>query len=225
MSFEFHVESYLSNKQLNNQSVSLVIPRIARDRIHNVMYYKVNLHPVAMRGDTIKQLTKLIVRDLGTLADRSINVTHALGGSEFKCLLMKLVELRPTLEQLQVLLQDTGLNFDNKYIAALVLTYLRIQYYYLHDEQDLVKRIIGVFKLYYGDYRKMKSVALDMDCWSPSQSVAVCIVHMDELIDWLVSKDEIWGIPLGKCQWCHLVEQEQDSSSEDSDSDSEDCDS
>lgn len=217
MSFEFHVESHLSSKQLNNQSVSLVIPRLARDRIHNVMYYKVNLHPVAMRGDTIKQLIKLMVRDLGTLKDQSVNATHVLGGFEFKCILMRLVELRPTWDQLQVLLREEELSFSNKYIVALVLTYLRIQYYYLQDESDLAKSIVGVFKMYIGDYRKMKSVALDMDCWSPSQSVSVCIVHTDELVDWLVTKDEIWGFPLGKCQWCQCLDQD-DSSSEDSSS-------
>lgn len=223
MSFEFQVESHLSDKQLNNQSVSLVIPRLARDRIHNVMYYKVNLHPVAMRGDNVKQLSKLIVRDLGTLKDRSINATHVLGGFEFKCILMKLVELRPTWDQLQVLLQEKEVSFSNKYIVALVLTYLRIQYYYLQDESDLAKSIVGVFKMYMCDYRKMKSVSLDMDCWSPSQSVTVCIVHTDELVDWLTTKDEIWGIPLGKCQWCQNLDQD-DSSSEESSCESEDDD-
>ncbi|QLQ80297.1 hypothetical protein HG537_0D02980 [Torulaspora globosa] len=216
MSFEFHVESYLSNKQLNNQSVSLVIPRLARDRIHNVMYYKVNLHPVAMRGDTIKQLIKLIVRDFGTLKDQSINETHILGGFEFKCVLMKLVELRPSWDQLQVMLLEEDSSFNNKYIVALVLTYLRIQYYYLQDESELAMTIVNIFKKYIGDYRKMKSVALDMDCWSPSQTVTVCVVHTDELVDWLITKDEIWGFPLGKCQWCQYLNQD-DTSSDDED--------
>ncbi|QLL34378.1 hypothetical protein HG536_0G02390 [Torulaspora globosa] len=223
MSFEFHVESYLSSKQLNNQSVSLVIPRLARDRIHNVMYYKVNLHPVAMRGDTLKQLINIIVRDFGTLKDQSVNATHVLGGFEFKCILMKLVELRPTWDQLQVLLQEGESGFSNKYIVALVLTYLRIQYYYLQDESDLAKSIVGIFKMYICDYRKMKSVALDMDCWSPSQSVSVCIVHTDELVDWLVTRDEVWGFPLGKCQWCQGLDRDSSSSGESSsESDEED---
>lgn len=222
MSREFYVESYLSTKELNNQSVSLVIPRLTRDRIHNVIYYKANLHTVALRGDTMKQLCKVIIRDLGTLQSTSINRKNVLGGVEFKCILMKLVEIRPTWEQLALLLRNPHPSYNNKYVIALVLTYLRVQYFYLKNDDILAQNIKGAFKEYICDYRKMKSVSLEMDCWSASQNVTVEIIHMDELVDWLTTKDEIWGIPLGRCQWCSSLDLDVDSS--DSDEESSDSD-
>lgn len=218
---EFHVESHLSSKQLNNQSVSLVIPRLTRDRIHNVIYYKANLHTVALRGDTMNQLCKVIVRDLGTLQDTSINKKNVLGGVEFKCILMKLVEIRPSWDQLVILLEKPSSNFNNKYVVALILTYLRIQYFYLKKDEPIAQSIKAKFKEYICDYRKMKSVSFEMDCWSTSQNAVVEIVHMDELVDWLASKDEIWGIPLGRCQWCSFVGEDENSSEEDSSDDAD----
>lgn len=209
---EFHVESFLSPKQLNHQSVSLVIPRILRDRIHNAMYYRVNLNTVSLRGDTINCLSKVLVRDLGSLKDGTLNQVNVLGGVEFQCLLMKMVEIKPTWEQLTTMLQDDP-NFNNKYIVGMILTYLRIQYYYLPLDDPWVHKCQLLFRQYYNDYRKLKSVQLDQDCWSKSQTINVDILHMDELVDWLLNKDDIWGIPLGKCQWTEIDEDEDESSS------------
>lgn len=214
---EFIVESFISSKQLNNQSVSLVIPRIVRDKIHNVLYYKVNLNNASLRGETMLQLAKVIVRDLGTLVDRPVSSVRILGGVEFKCILMKLIEIRPTWDQLLSLLNINEKHketFSNKYILALVLVYMRIQYYFLTDQSQ--SKIYGdLFKQKMEDYRKLKSVSMDTDCWSMSQTIEVEIVHIDELVDWLTTKDEIWGIPLGRCQWCALFDENNESSSED----------
>lgn len=210
---EFHVESYLSSKQLNHQSVSLVLPRIARDRIHNAMYYRVNLNTASLRGDTMGCLSRVIIRDFGTLSDVTVNQIHVLGGVEFQCLLMKLVEIRPTWDQLQVITEDES-RFNNKYIIGLILTYVRVQYYFLQVDDPLAQRCHALFKRYYNDYRKMKSISLDQDCWSRSLKLTVNILHMDELVEWLLDKDEIWGIPLGKCQWKELEESSSDDDSE-----------
>lgn len=120
---EFQVESHISLKQLNNQSVSLIIPRLTRDKIHNSMYYKVNLSSESLRGNTMVELLKVIVGKLGALKnqDGHLNMT-VLGGVEFKCILMKLVEIRPTLQQLTFLLNVTDPStFSSKYITALIL--------------------------------------------------------------------------------------------------------
>ncbi|EDO16275.1 hypothetical protein Kpol_1053p11 [Vanderwaltozyma polyspora DSM 70294] len=225
MSNEFLVESHLSNKQLNNQSVSLVIPRITRDKIHNSIYYKANLDNSSLRGLNMLQLIEVIVRDLGTLKDKSVNQVCFLGGVEFKCILMKLIEICPTWEQLMTIIQmqDNVIdNFDNKYLVALVLTYIRIQYYYDNDEVNS-KKYRELFSKCISDYRKLKSVAMDTDCWSMSQSIEIKIIHLDELVDWLCSEDEIWGIPLGHCQWSDLnASDEDDESSDESLSSSDD---
>ncbi|GCE97225.1 hypothetical protein ZYGM_004568 [Zygosaccharomyces mellis] len=213
---EFHVESFLSPKQLNHQSVSLVIPRILRDRIHNAMYYRVNLNTASLRGDTINRLCRVLVRDLGTLKSGSVNQVNLLGGIEFQCLLMKLIEIKPTLDQLTIMLQDDE-QFNNKYIVCLVLTYLRIQYYYLPVDDPHARRCQSLFKQHYNDYRKMKSVQLDQDCWSRSQTINVDILHTDELVDWLLAKEDIWGIPLGKCQWTELYEDDDDDDDDEED--------
>ncbi|CCF57112.1 hypothetical protein KAFR_0C01170 [Kazachstania africana CBS 2517] len=214
MSSEFHVESFLSAKQLNHQSVSLIIPRLTRDRIHNNIYYKVNLQPTSLRGDTLLELSKVIIRDLGTLKDLSVNKVHVLGGMEFKCLLMKLIEIRPTINQLFAMLNpaNANTNFEDKYITALIITYLRIQYFYLTDAQECL-RMKNLFKKCIKDYRKLKSLSLQSDCWSPSEELTVAVVHMDELTEWLVSKEQIWGIPLGKCQWADIFDDDSDVSS------------
>ncbi|QLG71949.1 hypothetical protein HG535_0C03010 [Zygotorulaspora mrakii] len=219
---EYNVESFLSTKQLNHQSVSLIIPRLTRERIHNAMYYKTNLNTVAMRGDTMNSLAKVIVRDLGTLTEKSINQANILGGVEFNCLLMKMVELRPTWEQLSIMLQgDNTQIFNNKYIVALVLTYLRIQYFFLQKDDALAKDLRNTFSERLNDYRKLKSVSMNMDCWSLSQRPEISIVHMDELVEWLATQREIWGIPLGKCQWCQIFEEDNVSTEDESESESE----
>lgn len=226
-SFEFQVESYISNKELNHQSVSLVIPPITRNKIHNMIYYKVNLHSTSLRGDTMLELSKVLVRDLGTLKGVSVNTVHMLGGVEFKCILMKLIEIRPTIDQLYDFVDHTTSDnnnierdeFDDKYIVALVLVYIRIQYYYLRVDDVRALKFHRLFKNYISDYRKLKSLDFDIDCWSQSQNITVSIKYMDELIDQLVKMDQIWGIPLGKCYWSNIYSVEDSDSDLDSDSD------
>ena len=230
MSAEFQYESFISEKQLNNQSVSLVIPRITRDKIHNNIYYRCNLHPVSMRGDTMLNLAPIIIRDLGKLRNpyqKPLNATLLLGGSEFKCLLMKLIEIRPTWEQIMTLINEEMVeeSFENKYIVALVLVYGRIQYYFLTFSDDYYDDAIKwrrLFKKYLNDYRKLKALDLNVDCWSTSQMQNVELIHLDEIVDWLATKDDIWGIPLGKCQWANVYNDDIEDSSSDSSSSSSD---
>ncbi|CUS21615.1 LAQU0S03e06678g1_1 [Lachancea quebecensis] len=239
---EFHVDENVSAKQLNHQSTSLVIPQLARTRIHNSMYYKINLDPVSLRGDTMVQLSKTMMRDFGSCRDSAYRMVLICGGVEFKCLLMKLVHLKPQWSQLVTILQkgnERSSKFDNKYLVVLVLVYLRIQYYFLPDTPseervagilDLNKRgninsgiLRKLFKIYLNDYRKIKSIDLDVDYWTNSASKAPKILHIDEVVDWLCTKDQIWGIPLGRCQWCDIFKDpsSEDESSEDSSNESD----
>ena len=106
---EFQVESHISSKQLNNQSVSLIVPRLTRDKIHNSMYYKVNLSNESLRGNTMVELLKVIVGTLGTSRGQDGHLHMVvLGGVEFKCILMKLIEIRPNFEQLNFCLLYTS---------------------------------------------------------------------------------------------------------------------
>lgn len=223
MSSDFYVESLISSKELNHQSVSLIIPRLTRDKIHNNVYYKVNLTVPSLHCDTFMGLLKVIIRDFGTLKGKSINQVHMLGGMIFKCTLMKIVEIRPSIDQLMCILEsdsNSGL-FDNKYIVALLLTYIRIQYYYLPSDNDLANKFKPIFKQFSLDCRKLKSVDLYQDCTSLAQSLTVSILHMDELVDHLITKNDIWGIPLGRCTWCNIYDNDSDSSSDESDSSSD----
>lgn len=72
---EFQVESNISPKQLNNQSVSLVIPRLTRDKIHNSMYYKVNLSNESLRGNTMVELLKVMIGAFGTIKVKMVIYT------------------------------------------------------------------------------------------------------------------------------------------------------
>lgn len=218
MSNEFYFESHISAKQLNHQSVSLVIPRLSRDKIHNNIYYKVNLSLPSLRCDTFMGLLEVIIRDFGTLKGKSINQVNMVGGIVFKCILMRLVEIKPTIEQLNYVLNEFSDHnqFDNKYIIALLLTYIRIQYYYISEGEEIASQFKNLFKKYINDYRKLKTLDMNLDCMTMSQSLNASIVHMDELVDWLVTKDEIWGIPLGRCTWCNIFEMDDDDESESS---------
>ncbi|KAM3164505.1 Pre-mRNA-splicing factor 38 [Lachancea thermotolerans] len=235
MSREFHVDENVSTKQLNHQSTSLVIPQLARTRIHNSMYYKINLDPASLRGDTMVQLSKTMMRDFGTCRGNARRMALVCGGVEFKCLLMKLVHLRPQWSQIVTILQkgnERSSKFDNKYLVVLVLVYLRIQYYFLPDTSDeekvtgvlnLNKRgsvssgtLRGLFRIYLSDYRKVKSINLETDYWYNSASKVSKTLHIDEVVDWLCTQDQIWGIPLGRCQWCNIF---KETSSEEESSD------
>ncbi|CAI4062337.1 hypothetical protein SKDZ_07G3220 [Saccharomyces kudriavzevii ZP591] len=227
---DFQVESHISSKQLNNQSVSLIIPRLTRDKIHNSIYYKVNLSNESLRGNTMLELLRVIIDALGTLRGQDGHLNMAvLGGVEFKCILMKLVEIRPNLKQLAFLLDVKNVkDFNSKYIVALVLVYARLQYYYLNDqnknnsyENDLIQLFKVQLYKYSQQFFKLKSFPLQVDCFAHSQNEELCIVHVDELVDWLVTQDHIWGIPLGKCQWSKIYDSEEESSSSESEDDSD----
>lgn len=220
MSAEFFVESHISSKQLNHQSVSLVVPRLARDKIHNNIYYKANLSAPSLRGETFEGLVKVLVRDFGTLSGRSVNQVNTVGGIAFKCTLMKMIEIRPTVQQLmEVVKVRDGTPFDNKYIAVLVLVYIRLQYYYLPRDNADSQTFKQLFKECLKDYRKVKAINLDQDCLAISQSLEVKVVHIDEVVERLAEGQDIWGLPLGKCTWCDLyTSDDQDSSDSDSDS-------
>lgn len=230
---EFQVESNISPKQLNNQSVSLVIPRLTRDKIHNSMYYKVNLSNESLRGNTMVELLKVMIGAFGTIKGQNGHLhMMVLGGIEFKCILMKLIEIRPNFQQLNFLLNVKNENgFDSKYIIALLLVYARLQYYYLNgnnknddDENDLIKLFKAQLYKYSQHYFKLKSFPLQVDCFAHSYNEELCIIHIDELVDWLATQDHIWGIPLGKCQWNKIYNSDEESSSSESESngDSED---
>lgn len=189
------------------------------------MYYKVNLTPISMRGDTIVQLIPIIVRDLGSLNERKSPHMGVCGGVEFKCLLMKMINLRPPWDQLKVLLEPHE-TFNNKYITVLILCYLRISYYFLSEthsnEQGISFGLLhDMMKKYIKDHRKLKSYPLDVDCWSQAIKKELVISHLDEIVDWLCEKSEIWGIPLGKCSWCKIWDDDDDDENSDSGSDSD----
>ncbi|AMD19075.1 HBR174Cp [Eremothecium sinecaudum] len=233
---EFHIQSNISDKQLNHQSTSLVIPQITRLRIHSSMYYKIKLDRRSLRGDTMKQVLKVLVNDFGRCYDQSASMINVCGNVEFKCMLMKIIEICPTWAQVCEILQlGSELHkqylFNDKYIVALLLVYLRIQYYYLPDSksdergalQDVdstgkitTRKIKAIYKNFLCDFRKLKSINFEVDCWSSSMQKNVCIYHLDEIIDRLCTEDNIWGVPLGKCQWAaNIIEDESGSEFED----------
>lgn len=220
MSSEFYVESHISPKEVNHQSVSLVVPRLAREKVHASPYYKARLSRASMRCETVLGLARVLVSDLGTLPGHSVNVANAAGGTAFKCLLMRLVELRPTLEQLRVLLGDSG-PFSNKYIVVLVLVYVRLQYYFLQRDDARAGEFRNWFKQYLGDFRRVKAVDLDQDCFGASQGVTVSILHVDEIVQRLSESRDIWGLPLGTCAWCDVYGDSDSESESESDSDSD----
>ncbi|SCV03432.1 LAMI_0H08108g1_1 [Lachancea mirantina] len=241
---EFQNDETLSHKQLNRQSTSLVIPQLTRVRIQNSMYYKINLDPCAQRGLNMKQLSKTLVQNLGTVRSGVRNFRLACGGVEFKCLLMKLVQLRPTWSEIVLLLKrghPEKSKFDNKYLVVLLLVYLRVQYFYLtwNDNEErraintladldsqgdvTAEKLVNVFRFFIRDYRKIKSLPLDQDFWSNSFDKQAVVLHVDEILDWLCTEESIWGLPLGKCRWCDIFADysSSESSSEESDEDPE----
>ena len=74
---------------------------------------------------------------------------------------------------------------------------------------------------YSQQYFKLKSFPLQKDCFAHSYNQELCIIHVDELVDWLVTQDHIWGMPLGKCQWNKIYDSDEESSSSESESEDE----
>lgn len=221
MSKEFYVDENISGKHLNHQSTSLVVPQIFRNKVFSSMYYKVNLTPASLRGDTLVELVNIMVRDFGSINDRKFPQVFVCGGVEFKCILMKLINIRPSWDQLQVLLEPKG-NFNEKYMLALVLCYLRISYYFVSSTPELgitSQMLTELFKKYSKDYRKIKSIPFEDDCWSPSSLQDISVLHVDELVEYLCEMKQIWGIPLGKSQWCEFWDDDSETSETDTTSD------
>ncbi|SCU91569.1 LAFA_0F04544g1_1 [Lachancea sp. 'fantastica'] len=244
MAREFRFDENVSEKQLNFQSTSLIIPSITRTRIHNSMYYKANLDTASLRGNSMLQLSKTMLHELGTCRGIQSQKGIVCGGVEFKCLLMKLIHIRPTWAQLLVILQkghEKHSRFDNKYLVVLVLTYLRLQYYFLSkpsevlnitsirdfdkDQDVTAENLKSLLLLYIRDYRKVKCMALDADCWSQGGLQKVEIRHIDEIVDWLCTESQIWALPLGQCQWCDIYAENEDEDDSDSETESSESES
>ncbi|SSD61212.1 related to Pre-mRNA-splicing factor 38 [Saccharomycodes ludwigii] len=211
MDFTFQIDKTLSDKILNHQSTSSVIPHVTRYNLQSTIFYKINLSSNNLRGNTMLQYLPFL------LAKYQDNILCRCGGTmEFKCLLLKLIEIKPTWEQMQLLLSSitkaTMRNKCWKYLYVLLVVYLRIQYHFITAEiSEQHTDLVRWFEDGYSRYNKFKSVKFDLDVSDKSLQLdnadTVTIYHIDELIDWLLTQRNIWGIPLGNSTWIKEVDE------------------
>lgn len=210
MQQDFQVDTTLSAKQLNHQSTSVVIPHILRTRIHQSMFYKTNLSLGNMRGHTMLEFMPVLFK---YFIDPKKQLKYC-GGGEFTAFLLKLIEIKPTWEQVTSFIQVYCLkNMEiMKYAYALMMCYLRIQYYFIFEHDEQYPILQQWFRDGYTRYNKIKCLRFDVDTSNKNDFVTY---HVDELIDRLMRASDIWGIPLGQCRW--LVNEFDDTSNTEDD--------
>lgn len=149
-----------------------LVESIVRQRIQDSLFYKQHL---------------FLANEL-TILETIVAHVHYIGGTDaggrpspFLCCLLRLLELEPLQEILQLYLQQNGYN-QFKYLTALTLLYCRLvqkpsAFYALYDQ-------------YITDYRKLR-VALKLPDFSHAVPVHYKLTYMDEWVDRLAVEDRV----------------------------------
>lgn len=149
-----------------------LVESIVRHRIQDSLFYK----------------THLFLANELTILDTVVAQVHYIGGTDaggrpspFLCCLLRLLELEPLQEILQLYLTQKGFN-QFKYLTALTLLYCRLvqkpsAFYALYDE-------------YIKDYRKLR-MALKLPDFSNATPVHYKLTYMDEWVDMLAEEGRV----------------------------------
>lgn len=166
-----------SNLQMDKRNVANkahLVESIVRHRVQDSLFYKQYLHLT-----NEKTILPIIVEHV-----------HYIGGTDagsrpspFLCCLVRLLELEPSRDIIDLYLRQNGYN-EFKYLTALALLYCRMVYgggfYDLHDEYIL-------------DYRKLR-FKLKLPEFDNGIPVHYKSRHFDEWVDDLVESDRVVDI-------------------------------
>ncbi|PXF44110.1 Pre-mRNA-splicing factor 38 [Gracilariopsis chorda] len=153
------------------------IPPITRSSIHRSPYWNRHLFGVS-------------VADLVPLAVSLSYISGTQGPmhtpSPFLCMLLKLLQLAPTTPEISVYLDQTHF----KYPRILAAFYIRLM-----ETPAAVHRLLEPLL---SDYRKLVARSVDVAPFMPTVSTngTFVIVHVDDIVDALLTQRELFGIPL-----------------------------
>ncbi|CAN8073258.1 unnamed protein product [Agarophyton chilense] len=153
------------------------IPPITRTSIHLSPYWNRHLFGVSV-ADLVPQAVSL----------SHLSATHGPmhTPSPFLCMLLKLLQLAPTTQEIAVYLHQTHF----KYPRVLAAFYVRLM-----ETPPVVYRLLEPLL---SDFRKLVVRASDVNALvsNLSSSHTYVIVHVDEIIDALLTQRQLFGIPL-----------------------------
>ncbi|KAG7195355.1 uncharacterized protein KQ657_003883 [Scheffersomyces spartinae] len=169
-----------------------LIEPIVRHRIHESLFYKQYLH-----------LTNEAT--LMTVVDQQVQYVGGADGigkpCPFLCCLLRMLELEPLSEMIDVYLNQLGYNLF-KYLTAMALLYVRLTY-----SSDKVYTILDTF---YTDFRKLRFL-LKIPVYTATGSAChYKLSYIDELVDELICRERVCDIILPRITpRQRLVEQDQ----------------
>jgi pre-mRNA-splicing factor 38A len=166
-----------SGPLIRGQNPALLLETAMRDRITDSLYWKESCFGL----------------NAATLCDRAVELTH-IGGTygvgmkptQFICLAFKLLTLVPDREIVLEYLNYGGEEW--KYLRALAAFYVRLTF----DPPDVYKTLEPLLE----DYRKLKQRRKD----------EYVLIHMDEFVDNLLTKDRVCGTSLWKLPARQILE-------------------
>jgi pre-mRNA-splicing factor 38A len=155
-----------SAKQIHGMNPQFLLETILRNKIYNTLYWK----------------EKCFGLNSETIIDRAVELKY-IGGTygpsksptEFICLVLKLLQIQPDDSIINEYLNTE----DYKYLRALAAFYLRLT----GKHKDVYNKLEPL----YNDYKKLRVRNPDGN---------YTIMHMDEYIEYLLTKDSIFEITL-----------------------------
>lgn len=160
--------------------LQLLMPKPLRERVLDCDFWKRNCVAVPLDVALVNARRELTY------------VGGTFGGNQkatpFLCMLLKLLQLGPTLEQLR---PELSLSSPNKYVTALFLVYVRLAM----PSAD----VYPALETHLLEYRKLRYRTIDG---------SFCLLRMDELAERLLTEQSLFQLPLPHItKREHLVQQ------------------
>lgn len=153
-------------RQVHGVNPVLLIEKIIRERIQDLVYWKLNCFGI----DILKFVEKAANLKIVTGANIHNNPSH------FQCLLMKLLQIQPKMEVIREFLSQRRF----KYLTCLAMFYVRL----VCDLKEVYQKLEPFLE----DYRKIR--------FRDSPYTEVKLYHIDEFADDLLHKERVCDLIL-----------------------------
>ena len=167
--------------QVHGTNPQFLIDKLTRLKVYNDSYFK----------------EKCFALTAETLIDRAFEDLKYVGGTfgayhrpcKFLCLLLKMLQIQPDEDIVLEFVRQT----DHKYLRALGAMYFRMT---CHSHARIFKELEPL----YSDYRRM-TLRVESE---------FSVLHVDEFIQQLLTKDKVFGILLPRISKRHVLEEDEE---------------